>query len=241
MTELETARALLAPQGRLRAAINCGNPVLAARAADGTLSGVTVELATAFARALGAGLDLVPYDGAGKVVAGAGDDVWDVAFLALDPQRGATLAYTRPYVRIEGVFAVRRDAPFAAPGDLDRAGVVIGVGAGAAYDLYLSREFARATLRRYPTSAAVLPAILADGLDAGAGIRQPVEAFVAATPGLRVVPDAFMTIAQAVAVPRAKAGALGWLQAELDRLAEAGLIRAALARAGQEPGLADGV
>jgi len=237
MTDHHAARRLLAPRGRLRAAINLGNPVLASRGDNGAPTGVTVELAHAFAQALGAALDLVPYDGAGKVVADAADDVWDVAFLAVDPQRGATLAYTRPYLRIEGVFAVRADAPFAVPDDLDRDGVVIGVGTGAAYDLHLSRAFGKAGFKRYPTSAAVLPAILADGLDAGAGVRQPVEAFVAATPGLRVIPQAFMAIAQAVAVAKAKAAALAWLQAELDRLG-ADMVRAALARAGQDPALA---
>lgn len=238
MTALEAARSLLAPQGRLRAAINCGNPVLARRGGDGALCGVAVDLANALAQALGAALDPVAYDGAGAVVADAGTGRWDVAFLALDPKRGESLAYTQPYVRIEAVFAVPADAPFARPAELDREGVTIGVGAGAAYDLHLSRAFAKAALRRYPTSAAVLPAILADGLDAGAGIRQPVEAFVRATPGLRVLPEAFMTIAQAVAVPAAKAGARDWLQGEMDRLTASGFLRAALRRAGQDPALA---
>lgn len=232
------AGALLAPGGRMRAAINCGNPVLARRAADGALSGVSVDLAHAFAQALGVGLETIAYDGAGGVVADAGADLWDVAFLAVDPLRGESLAYTRPYVRIEASFLVRWDAPFAAPDDLDRAGVVIGVGAGAAYALHLDRAFSRAALRRYPTSAAVLPALVADGLDAVAGVRQPVEAFARATPGLRVIEPAFMAIHQAVAVARAKADAIGWLQAELDRLAGDGFIAAALTRAGQDPALA---
>ena len=238
MSAVAAARAILAPQGRLRAAINCGNPVLASRAADGALSGVSVDLARAFAGRLGVGLDLIAYDGAGAVVEAAGGDVWDMAFLAVDPKRGETLSYSKPYVRIEAVFLVRCDAPFAAPSDLDRAGVTIGVGQGAAYDLHLTRAFTRARLRRYPTSAAVPPAILADGLDAGAGIRQPAEAFVRATPGLRAIEPAFMTIAQAVAVPKTKGGALAWLQDELDRLAREGFIRAALRRAGQDEGLA---
>ena len=238
MTALDAARAALAPQGLLRAAINTGNPVLATRGEDGAMKGVSVDLAHALARALGARLDLVAYDGAGKVVAEAGADRWDLAFLAVDPTRGEKLAYTRPYVRIEAVFAAPARAAFAAPADLDRAGLRIGVGKGAAYDLHLSRAFSRATLARYPTSADVGPAILADGLDAGAGIRQPMQAFVAATPGLRLLPDAFMAIAQALAVPRAKAAAVPWLQEELDRLAARGVIREALRRAGEDPALA---
>lgn len=238
MSQIAEIRARLAPGGRLRAAINCGNPVLAARAADGALAGVSVDLARAFAAALAADLDLVGYDGAGQVVASAGAGVWDLAFLAVDPKRGESLVYTRPYVRIEAVFATRETADFASPQLLDREGVVIGVGDGAAYALHLARAFGRASLRRYPTSAAALPAILADKLDAGAGVRQPVEAFVRATPGLRVIEPAFMTIAQAVALPRASAPALGWIERELARLEADGFVREALRRAGQDPALA---
>ena len=58
----------LAPGGRLRAAINYGNPVLAQRdAATGALGGVTVDLARELGRRLKVAVDLVPFDTAGKV------------------------------------------------------------------------------------------------------------------------------------------------------------------------------
>ena len=66
---------ILAPGGRLRAAINTGNIVLAERRADGALGGVSVDLASELARRLGLPLDLVPFDTAGKVTASAGADI----------------------------------------------------------------------------------------------------------------------------------------------------------------------
>jgi polar amino acid transport system substrate-binding protein len=236
--ETAAARALLAPAGRLRAAINCGNPALAARASDGALTGVSVDLARAFAAALSVDLDLVAYDGAGKVVEAAGAGVWDIAFLAVDPKRGETLVYTRPYLRLEAVFVTREAAAFRAPGDLDRDGVAIAVGRGGAYALHLERAFARARLVAFETSDAAPAGFLAEGLDAAAGLRQPIEAFMRATPGLRVIEPAFMTIAQAVALPRAAAVALGWVERELARVEADGFVRAALRRAGQDPALA---
>ena len=56
----------LAPTGKIRAAINLGNPVLA----QGTMqapSGVTVDLARELAKRAGVPLELVPFDAAGKV------------------------------------------------------------------------------------------------------------------------------------------------------------------------------
>lgn len=229
---------LLGHGGVLRAAINVGNSVLATRQADGRLAGVTVALADEIARRLDLKASLVAYEGAGQVVADAAAGNWDVAFLAIDPQRGKEVAYTSSYVEIEGVFVVPVKSPFQQPDELDAPGVRIGVGKGAAYDLHLSRSFVNATFVRYPTSAAVFSAILRDHLDAVAGIRQPAEAFAAATPGFRAMRMPFMKIRQALAVQKKNAAAIAWLQAQIDELLTNGFVADALAAAGQDVNLA---
>ena len=93
----------LAPTGRLRVAINHGNPVLARRDAEsGKLSGVSVDIAEELGRRSGLPLTLVPFDAAGKVSAAAGKDLWDVAFLARDPERARDIDFTAAYVVING-------------------------------------------------------------------------------------------------------------------------------------------
>src|SRR4051812_31438910 len=77
----------LAPSGKLHAAINYGNPVLAQKGANGEARGVSVDLAKELARRLNVPLELVPYDAAGKVAADAKSGHWDVAFVARDPLR----------------------------------------------------------------------------------------------------------------------------------------------------------
>src|SRR5258708_37230969 len=68
----------LAPNGKLRAAINLGNPVLALRdPAGGEPRGVSVDMARELARRLGFVLPLIPFDSAGQVVASGQDGhVW---------------------------------------------------------------------------------------------------------------------------------------------------------------------
>src|SRR4051812_46820614 len=106
------AASSLAPGGRLRIAINYGNAVLAQHdAATGKLSGVSVDIAEELARRTGLPFTLVPFDAAGKVSAGATKDLWDVAFLARDPERAREIAFTAPYILINGTFVVRKDAP----------------------------------------------------------------------------------------------------------------------------------
>ena len=59
----------LGPTGRLRAAINYGNPVLAQRATDGAAPlGISADLARELAKRLGVEITYVEFDGAGFVV-----------------------------------------------------------------------------------------------------------------------------------------------------------------------------
>lgn len=221
---------LMAPGGRLRAAINLGNPVLARRdAASGDLAGVTVALAREIARRAGLALDLVPFAAAGAVVEARRDGAWDIAFLAIDPARAGEIAFTAPYTHIDGVFAVRREAPFHGPEDLDRPGVRIVVGRGAAYDLHLTRTLRAAELVRVATSAEVLPHLLATGLEAGAGIREAVAAFVAEHPELRLIEPPFMRIAQAIAVASDSPEVLAGLNDFVGEVTASGFVAAALA------------
>ena len=215
---------VLSKTGRLRAAINLGNPVLAQRTAAGEFTGVTVALARALAEQEGLELEFIPYDGAGKVVEAAGADAWDLAFLAIDSKRATEIAFTRPYLTIEGVFVVAASSPFRSLQDIDQQGVRISVGRGAAYDLHLTRTLKHAEIVRVPTSDEALPHFLSQGLEAGAGIRQPAAAFVARNPGVRLIEEPFMEIRQAMAVPIATSGALPLVQEFLDSAISSGLV-----------------
>jgi polar amino acid transport system substrate-binding protein len=214
----------------LRAAINLGNPVLARKSpVDGELAGVSVALARELARQTGRDLALLPYDSAGEVVEACRDGAWDVAFLAIDPQRAAEIAFTQPYVEIEGVFIVAEDTPWRSLEEIDRPGVRIAVGRGAAYDLYLSRALKHAELVRAPTSAAALRHFVDHRLEAAAGVRQAAEAFAGSHRGLRLVETPFMTIRQAMAAPASKVEGLAALQRFLDAAIRSGLVARELA------------
>jgi polar amino acid transport system substrate-binding protein len=223
----------LAPQGTLRAAINYGNPVLAQRGADGEPAGVSVALARALAERLGVPLQLVTYDAAGKVFAALEQGAWDLAFLAIEPVRAAQIAFSEPYVIIEGTYLLREEDPARQVAELDRAGRRIAVGQGAAYDLYLSRTLTQAELVRASTSATAIDWFVEQGLDAVAGVRQPLETYAAAHPGYRVLEDSFTEIRQAMAVPKGKDAAAAFVQAFLDEQLRNGFVARELAASGQ--------
>src|SRR5208282_5986859 len=90
----------LAPTGKLRAAINFGNPELAQKGPNGEPQGISAELAAALAKRLGVPLDYVIYSSAGNTFAGAKENAWDVAFIAIEPLRSGDVEFTTPYVLI---------------------------------------------------------------------------------------------------------------------------------------------
>ena len=165
----------LAPNGRLRAAINLGNPVLAHIGSSGALAGVTVELAHALSEALDIGLDLVPYESAGAVVRALEEDKWDVAFIANEPERAKDIQFAKPYVSIEGTYMTCSDWILDLV-QIDQAGVSIAVGDGAAYHLILKRLLKNASLVTSQTSAQAIEFFAAGRSTAVAGIRQTLLA-----------------------------------------------------------------
>jgi polar amino acid transport system substrate-binding protein len=224
----------LAPTGTLRAAINYGNPVLAQKTASGEPGGVSVELARELGKRLGVPVELVFFDAAGRVFEAVKAGAWDIAFLAIDPVRAAEITFTRPYVVIEGTYMVAQDSPVKAIEDVDREGLRVSVGQGSAYDLFLTRSLKNATLVRAPTSAAAIELFAqGGGLDAAAGVKQPLVAFAAANPGFRVIEGRFMVIEQAMATPRGREGAHVYLRSFIDEMKTSGMVAGALGRSNQ--------
>jgi polar amino acid transport system substrate-binding protein len=231
---LQQAREQLAPGGVLRAAINLGNTVLAQRSADnGELSGVSVELARELAKRLGVEVQFVTFEAAGKVFEALANNAWDVAFLAIDPTRGEQIAFTPPYVLIEGAYMVREESPLQRSEQVDRSGVRITVGAGSAYDLYLTRTLKEAQIERHATAAEAFEAFVTQGCDAAAGVRQVVSRYASTHEGLRVLDDSFMTIRQAMGVPKDRFEAASALAVFIEDMKAQGNVAAALARSGQ--------
>jgi polar amino acid transport system substrate-binding protein len=221
----------LAPTGKLRAAINYGNPVLAEKdPATGEPRGVSVDLSRELARRLRVPVEFVTYDAAGKVVAAVNSGAWDVAFLAIDPARAGDLRFSPPYVVIEGAYLVPDGSPLGSNGDVDRPGVRIAVGAGSAYDLFLSRELKQATVVRTPVSAEVTELFIAQRLDARAGVKQQLEADARRYPGLRLLPGRFMVIHQAMATKRGRDAGAEYLREYVEEMKAAGVVAQSLAR-----------
>jgi polar amino acid transport system substrate-binding protein len=228
--------AAFAPTGCLRASINLGNPILAnADPTSGSPVGVSVDLAREFAQRLGVHIDLVVFDAAGKSVQAVTDEQADIGFFAIDPLRGAGIAFTAPYVLIEGCYLVREDSPLQANDEIDQPGRTVMVGKGSAYDLFLTRELKQATILRSPTSPAVVDTFIEQRADVAAGVKQQLEADAKRIGGLRLLPGRFMVIQQAMGVPKGRGtAAAACLRAFVEEMKASGFVAEALKRHGVE-------
>ena len=221
----------LAPTGKLRAAINLGNPVLAQKdPASGEPKGVTADLARELAKRAGVPLEFVTFDAAGKVFDALKTGAWDIAFLAIEPVRAAEIDFTAPYVIIEGVYMVPVGSALKTVADVDREGVRVAVNKASAYDLFLTRTLKHAQLVRAESEVDVF---VADKLEVAAGVKQPMVAYAKTNPNVRIIDGRFMEIRQAMGTPKGRDAAARYLRGFVEEMKASGFVADALKRSNQ--------
>jgi polar amino acid transport system substrate-binding protein len=211
----------LAPTGVLRASINLGNPVLAHGTPDAP-GGITVDIAGEVAKRLGVPVEFVCFDAARKSFEAMKSGQADICFLAIEPAREADVAFTAPYIVIEGVYAVPADSDIRTVADVDRPGVRVGVKHGSAYDLFLTRTLQHASIVRGTDGVDVFRS---DNLEVAAGIREPMTEFAGRNPDVRLISERFMQIRQAVGTARTRRPeTIAFLRDLVDELKESGFF-----------------
>ena len=220
-----------APTGTLRAAINLGNPILANQNADGQPYGISIDIATELARRLNVPLTMLVGQTAAQSVEAVTQETADFGFFAIDPVRGKGIAFTAPYVLIEGSYLVPNDSPFTTNDQVDQAGIRIAVGKGSAYDLFLTREIKNAEIQRAPSSPTTVDFFLSEQLEVAAGVKQQLEMDAKRLPNLRLLPGRFMVIEQAMGLPKTRSPEVqAYLKQFVEDLKASGFVAQSMAR-----------
>lgn len=221
----------LAPNGKLRAAINLGNPALAKRDAKGEVAGITIDLGRALANRLGVEFVPVLYPNVGALVEGAKAGAWDVGFAAVDPARADTLEFTAPYMEVSVTLLVPAGSAIQSLADADRSGVRIGVGTRNAADLFLTRNLKQAELVRVADNLDAAVALLQAGrADVYASNREGLLGLRDKLPGFRIVEQRFYAVEHAIALPRGKKAGLTFVAAYVEELKRSGEVARAIER-----------
>jgi polar amino acid transport system substrate-binding protein len=229
----QSVREELAPSGILRIGINYGNAVLASRdTVSGELQGVAADLARELGRRCELPVELVAFEAAGKMTAALKADAWDAAFLAVEPGRAGDIAFTAPYLLIEGTYLIPPGSPIHSIAEIDRAGVRVGVSTGSAYELFLRRNLKQAQMVEAENPHSTFDLLTNGKVDVVAGVRQALLVNAAKLPGSRVFNERFMAIEQAMGMPHGRPRGLQFLREFIEAVKASGFVAQALERAG---------
>jgi polar amino acid transport system substrate-binding protein len=231
--EAPAAAKELAPTGRLRAGLNFANALLTGKdPATGEARGIAADIARELGRRLGVPVDIVAYESAGALADAAASGVWDIGFLGAEPQRASVIDFTAAYAEIESTYLVPPGSPLQRVEDVDRDGVRIAIAAKSAYDLYLTRTLQHARLERTDGADAAFATLVADKMDAMAGLRPALVGYAEKLPGSRVLDGRFTTIQQAIGTPVGRGAGAAYLRAFVEDIKAMGFVAQAIERNG---------
>ncbi len=219
----EAVKAELAPNGRLRAALNYSNFLLVSTRAP-EHAGVAPDLARELARRANATVEFVGYDNAGLVADAAVDRAWDVAFIGAEPARAGEITFTPAYVEIEAGYLVPGNSKLWSVEDVDHDDVRIVTAARAAYTLYLQRTLRHATVVEADGAQGAADRFTRENFDVMAGLMPRLLDDVQRMPATRIIPGRFTAVQQSIGVRKERAAAAAYLAAFADEIKTSGLL-----------------
>jgi polar amino acid transport system substrate-binding protein len=235
LTAISCEAQVLAPTGTLRAVFLQTNPVQGrVDPKTGAVSGPAVDLTRELGRQLGVPVSIVGVPGARPMIDSVKNHTADIGFLAFDPTRAVDVDFSQVYALSWSSYIVPVNSPVHAVADADRNGIRIGAATGDSPELYLSRNLKNAELHRYdsPPAGDVLRMLAAGEFDAWAANRQRLIEMAASNPNLRVLPDNYFAVQQAIIVPKGDRAALEAINRFLNDARASGLITKAIDKAG---------
>ena len=223
----------LCPTGRLRAALIASNPVLVTRRPDGTLGGVSVAVARAFAEHLGVPLELKPYENPSRYNESLAADDWDIGLAARDPARAEHLSFSATFMEVDNGYVARPGAAPTNADEVDRSGVKIAVAQGSAPHTVLQRLIKQAEIVPVPGGFEPAREALATGRADVYGENLHLANRIAdALPGARVLPGRFNVVQMAIGVRKRAASVLPVVDEFVTAIRSDGTVRRAIAEAG---------
>ena len=228
-------KSLLAPTGTFRSSFIATNPVQGrVDTKTGEATGPAADLTRELARRMGVPFVVMPLPDAGAVLESVKGGKVDIGFLAVEAERATQVDFSDAYSSSGAAYAVPANSPFQKSADVDRAGVTIGAITGQAPEVYVREHVKNAkvqSLPAVPPNAEMGRMVLDGKVQAFAANRARMEELARDVPGLRVLPDDYMTTLQAIVVFKGKAAQLGEVNRFLADVRKSGFVQASLDRA----------
>ncbi len=227
-----SARAVLAPTGKLRVGLYPGSPTSLVADRQGQPAGVAHDLGRELARRLNVPFEPVRFHRLAEVVAAVKRGEVDFTFTNASPARARDVQFTAPLVKVELGYLVPRGSSVQSLADVDRAGVRVGVSEGSSSQAALAREYRQARLVPAPSLDVAGQMLRGAQLDAFATNKGILHELANQVPGARILEGRWGMEHMAIAVPKGREAALPYLNDFAAAIQRDGVLKAALARSG---------
>jgi polar amino acid transport system substrate-binding protein len=225
---------VLAPTGKLRAALYPGTPTSIVDPKESEPRGVGYELGKELARRLGVPYEPVVYAKNADVQEAMKAGNADVAFTNRTAARQKEMDFGPAYLLIELGFLVPADSPITSSdlAAIDQKGRRIGVAAGSTSESTLSRELKNAEVVRAATNQDGAAMVAAGKIDAFATNKATLFELAAKTPGVKMPSDRWGEERHGIAIPKGREQGVPYITAFTADVLAQGLVKAAMDRAG---------
>ncbi len=200
----------------------------------GAITGPAADLARELARRLGVSVTITPVPTPAAVIDSVKGGGADLGFVAYDAERARDVDFSQTYLFAWNSYLVPRASPLLSVTEVDLPGVRIGVGQGDAGHLYLQRALRHAELKPNPPGSMelALKRLAAGEIDVYAASRPRLLETAEKNTTVRVLPDNFYGVEQAIIVNKGETTRLATVNKLIDEARASGLIQSAIERAG---------
>jgi polar amino acid transport system substrate-binding protein len=231
----DAINAEIVPTGKLRYGLNASNAALSARAADGSVSGISIDLGKFIAGRLGVPFEPVVYATTEDFTRSFQSGEWDITSVGTSPGAKEKFSFTPDILLVDYVYLAAPGHIFKDIADVDRPGVKVGASQNGSGSQFLKRTLKSAELILGPGSVASEVESLGTGkVDVYGSNTNNLLLVAARLPGAAFIPGAFFTVHFAVAMSNARSSAA---EKRLSDIVEAAAVTGLLQNAIQKAGL----
>lgn len=226
-------RHALAPTGKLRVALQMGNPLNVIRDSNsGELKGVGFDLGKELAHRIGVPFEPIFYPSIGTILDSGKAGAWDVAHFGFSVQRAIEFDFSAVDLEVELGYLIPDGSSISAIADVDRPGIRVAVQEKSGPDAFFTGTLKDAILVRTPSNSEAFAAVKSGKADVMGSIKPILFEITSDLTGFTVLDSRAGVDPHAMAMPKNRELGMAYLRQFVDTAKSEGLVKAAIERAG---------
>ena len=215
----------LAPLGRLRVGVFAGSPLsMVVDRRSGETCGLYYDLGAEFAKRLGVPVEYLTFQNIAGVIGAIKVGEVDFTVSNATPVRAADVDFTQTLLSLELGYLVPARSSLTAAGELDRAGMRIGVTKGSTSERTLPAKFKQARVVPAENVRAAIEMLNDGALDVYATNKPTLFDMSDSMPGARVLAENWGLEHVAIAIPKGREAAMAGLRDFVTDVQSSGLL-----------------